>query len=66
MNRATTNGEGVIRGLLPRSLFTRLLDFYRTRYSLAYWISTALAIHSLAGFLPHSLFTRLLDLYRAP
>ena len=48
-------------GVLSRSLFIPLI----TRYSLACWIPTALAIHSLAGFLPRSLSTRLLDSYRA-
>ncbi|MDE0300819.1 MAG: hypothetical protein OXN17_19440, partial [Candidatus Poribacteria bacterium] len=40
-----------------------LLEFYRARYPLACWISTALAIHSLAGFLSLSIFSRLILRY---
>ena len=36
-----------LAGSLPRSLFTRLLDLYRARSSLACWISIVLAIHSV-------------------
>ena len=39
-----------------------LSEFYRARYSLACWISIALAIHSLEGFLSRSLSTRLITL----
>ena len=47
--------EKISSEFLPRSLSTRLLEFYG--------ISTAFAIHSLAGFLSHSLFAHLIVRY---